>query len=1320
MTFSIQNNPYFSMYPHMQYTDPAVARKALALRQNLNARLQGSHGMELLNNLLATYACSKFSPQDMSNPPKFQFPPLSPLFSSPGLFHQALASAFQPGALPLPRQFAEDLSVSALAPRTSEAVPPPVPKLPKRMPPSPACFKRKAQSQDFPSQCDRERMDSILYCQPTFYPILKDQVEKTQQSLRTADTPKFSISSPIQETGVLVPSLIDGEIIMGFNVWGEKRLCLPHLFRFVLNDVDLKAIDEACTKLQITCTTCTPAQLTLLHSRKILPKAVSSCGLIRKSDAERLTKFIRNRIDSLDKYINSESARDSSVLRLHRSHQTDVDVENNELSVTKSKPLPRSQRDSPIGSDVEATESSGEAQSENTKVDQPEHTSEHRNSPISQGSSTSTEPIPVIHECFGRQLGFIHSHLYTEPSSKCIECRTCHRLFAPDQFVGHTHTVTEVDNLNHWGFDSNNWRCYLRLYTGRRSRPGSTERSTVQELSDDESNRQDSVASVQVHRRLEEFKIKFAQPIRLPASLSAALRTVGLCASIAPIPPALIDPDAHPVPESTGFQSPFTSPKSTVSKEPFTSMLGVPAQSGPTNTSPVPSVMLPQLTLRRLWAPNDGRIRVPPPPKPLVTRDSDAIPKRLQTGPPLLLHSHRVVSQAAAERYDRDFIPNVCLMPPLKPRSIGISGRFGLSSQNRYKKRRPFRRNRNASSGSRSCSSSAHSSGSSSSRTRSASVSSTNSSSCSYERAGKRHCNGLSPLTNTEKPGRRLSSPGSAVENASVVLEDRCKGSRKLSYKLTEKTKPRANSWTARTRMRSLSHTSDSARSDSVISLYDQQLSAAKKRRSRSLTVPRNKCLDANSSSDSRSALPASFRRKSTKPSLMRNENLNVDEPVVNQTHSSRSRKPSYANQQYSFDTQWQDRAMAAAKAAQGVASRTCPGLWSRHFTNLNGSNGGPLNLPNAREPPAASDVNSLRSEHHHSQSRAHMSNTPVLVTSPTKNSLPTAVLALEAIWADLVRHINEYTVAVESRTGAMEARQRLFEQFITMQTCYATHIATLANENQKLLEKLAALEKQQTPAASTPKTPTTPQANQPGFGQDWNRSTNSAKQHVQGYTPSSVPASTPQITSQSTSLSIFPHRSRKESTRMFPDHRGAQGAAKTGSSAGRYIGGPEKEVIPPAPPTKEVSLPIAMSGANQHRFVASPNYTTSSSDDTNQASTTPTASETDGLIADNNNSNRYSDEYLSVVESRASERPRHTSPPYTSTSGNSSQPIRASTDGHQSLNPETSSDDTDSRPVDGSVSFSSTIHRRRSLLPPCEERPRMSLKPHSRLLTRS
>ncbi|GAA51234.1 Ski oncogene [Clonorchis sinensis] len=1223
----------------MQYTDPAVARKALALRQNLNARLQGSHGMELLNNLLATYACSKFSPQDMSNPPKFQFPPLSPLFSSPGLFHQALASAFQPGALPLPRQFAEDLSVPALAPRTSEVVPPPVPKLPKRMPPSPACFKRKAQSQDFPSQCDRERMDSILYCQPTFYPILKDQVEKTQQSLRTAEQPKFSISSPIQETGVLVPSLIDGEIIMGFNVWGEKRLCLPHLFRFVLNDVDLKAIDEACTKLQITCTTCTPAQLTLLHSRKILPKAVSSCGLIRKSDAERLTKFIRNRIDSLDKYVNSESARDSSLLRLHRSHQADVDVENNDLSVTKPKPIPRSQRDSPIGSDVEATESSGEAQSESTKVDQPEHTSEHRNSPSSQGSSTSTEPIPVIHECFGRQLGFIHAHLYTEPSSKCIECRTCHRLFAPDQFVGHTHTVTEVDNLNHWGFDSNNWRCYLRLYTGRRSRPGSTERSTVQELSDDESNRQDSVASVQVHRRLEEFKIKFAQPIRLPASLSAALRTVGLCASIAPIPPALIDPDAHPVPESTGFQPPFTSPKPTVSKEPFTSMLGIPAQSGPTNTSPVPSVMLPQLTLRRLWAPNDGRIRVPPPPKPLVTRDSDAIPKKLQTGPPLLLHSHRVVSQAAAERYDRDFIPNVCLMPPLKP--------------------------------------------------------------------------------STEKPGRRPSSPGSAVENASVVLEDRCKGSRKLSYKLTEKTKPRANSWTPRTRMRSLSHTSDSARSDSVISLYDQQLSAAKKRRSRSLTVPRNKCLDANSSSDSRSAFPASFRRKSTKPSLMRNENLNVDEPIVNQTHSSRSRKPSYANHQYSFDTQWQDRAMAAAKAAQGVASRTCPGLWSRHFTNLNGSNGGPLNLPNAREPPAASDVNSLRSEHHHSQSRAHMSNTPVLVTSPTKNSLPTAVLALEAIWADLVRHINEYTVAVESRTGALEARQRLFEQFITMQTCYATHIATLANENQKLLEKLAALEKQQTPA-STPKTPTTPQANQSGFGQEWNRSTTSAKQHVQGYAPSSASASAPQITSQSTSLSIFPHRSRKESTRMFLDHRGAQGTIKTGSSSGRYIGGPEKEVIPPAPPTKEVSLPAALSDANQHRFVASPNYTTSSSDDTNQASTTPTASETDGLIVDNNNSNRYSGEYLRVVESRASERPLHTSPPYTSTCGNSSQPTRASTDGHQSLNPEASSDDIDSRPVDGSVSFSSTIHRRRSLLPPCEERSRMSLKPHSRLLTRS
>lgn len=81
------------------------------------------------------------------------------------------------------------------------------------------------------------------------------------------------------------------------------------------------------------------------------------------------------------------------------------------------------------------------------------------------------------------------------------------------------------------------------------------------------------------------------------------------------------------------------------------------------------------------------------------------------------------------------------------------------------------------------------------------------------------------------------------------------------------------------------------------------------------------------------------------------------------------------------------------------------------------------------------------------------VNNTPVLVTNPMKNSLPAAVLALEAIWADLVRLINEYTIAVESRSGVDAARQRLFEQFISMQTCYATHIASLMDENQKLHE---------------------------------------------------------------------------------------------------------------------------------------------------------------------------------------------------------------------------------------------------------------------------
>ena len=73
-----------------------------------------------------------------------------------------------------------------------------------------------------------------------------------------------------------------------FEVGGEKRCCLPQILNSVLDQISLQAIHAACDELQIYCSTCTPEQLDVLKLSKIIPNTASQCGLITKSDAERL------------------------------------------------------------------------------------------------------------------------------------------------------------------------------------------------------------------------------------------------------------------------------------------------------------------------------------------------------------------------------------------------------------------------------------------------------------------------------------------------------------------------------------------------------------------------------------------------------------------------------------------------------------------------------------------------------------------------------------------------------------------------------------------------------------------------------------------------------------------------------------------------------------------------------------------------------------------------------------------------------------------------------------------------------------------------
>nr|XP_057908293.1 v-ski avian sarcoma viral oncogene homolog a [Doryrhamphus excisus]XP_057908294.1 v-ski avian sarcoma viral oncogene homolog a [Doryrhamphus excisus] len=83
-------------------------------------------------------------------------------------------------------------------------------------------------------------------------------------------------------------TVLEGETISCFVVGGEKRLCLPQILNTVLRDFSLQQINSVCDDLHIYCSRCTADQLEILKVMGILPFSAPSCGLITKTDAERL------------------------------------------------------------------------------------------------------------------------------------------------------------------------------------------------------------------------------------------------------------------------------------------------------------------------------------------------------------------------------------------------------------------------------------------------------------------------------------------------------------------------------------------------------------------------------------------------------------------------------------------------------------------------------------------------------------------------------------------------------------------------------------------------------------------------------------------------------------------------------------------------------------------------------------------------------------------------------------------------------------------------------------------------------------------------
>ncbi|XP_072036202.1 ski oncogene-like isoform X2 [Amphiura filiformis] len=125
---------------------------------------------------------------------------------------------------------------------------------------------------------------------------------------------------PIQQMPVFTPidqspsekseTILEGETIACFIVGGEKRLCLPQILNSVLREFSLQQINGVCDELHIYCSRCSPEQLEILKVTGVLPFSAPSCGLITKTDAERLGNALLYGV--LDKRYSMSSKGDSS------------------------------------------------------------------------------------------------------------------------------------------------------------------------------------------------------------------------------------------------------------------------------------------------------------------------------------------------------------------------------------------------------------------------------------------------------------------------------------------------------------------------------------------------------------------------------------------------------------------------------------------------------------------------------------------------------------------------------------------------------------------------------------------------------------------------------------------------------------------------------------------------------------------------------------------------------------------------------------------------------------------------------------------------
>ncbi|VDM92042.1 unnamed protein product [Litomosoides sigmodontis] len=103
---------------------------------------------------------------------------------------------------------------------------------------------------------------------------------------------------PVQPSPLLLPAdhvssslkstRLNGHLIYCFVIGGECRLCFPQIISVVLRGVAVNDINELFVDLNIHISVASQQQLDTLKLAGVMPMTADSCGLVTKSDAERL------------------------------------------------------------------------------------------------------------------------------------------------------------------------------------------------------------------------------------------------------------------------------------------------------------------------------------------------------------------------------------------------------------------------------------------------------------------------------------------------------------------------------------------------------------------------------------------------------------------------------------------------------------------------------------------------------------------------------------------------------------------------------------------------------------------------------------------------------------------------------------------------------------------------------------------------------------------------------------------------------------------------------------------------------------------------